>query len=78
MRSELPLAPKWHHELVSYPFSDLFVQAELKHLQTHKEMQSWTEIDQSDLTVQGKQVIQCMWVYTYKFDKHGCFQRCKA
>ena len=41
-------------------------------------MQSWTEIDQSDLTVQGKQVIQCMQVYTYKFDKHGCFQKCKA
>ena len=60
MRSELPLAPKWHHELASYPFGDLFVQAELKHLQTHKEMQSWTEMDWSDLTVQGKQVIQCM------------------
>jgi hypothetical protein len=78
MRSELPPAPKWHHELASHPFGDLFVQAELKHLQTHKEMQSWTEIDRSNPTVRGKQVIQCMWVYTYKFDKHGRFQKCKA
>jgi len=41
-------------------------------------MQLWTEIDCTNPTVRGNQVIQCMWVYTYKFDKHGHFQKCKA
>ena len=78
MRSELPPVPKRHSELASHPFGDLFIQAELQHLQTHKDMNSWTEIDKSDPQARGEQVIQCMWVYTYKFDKHGRFQKCKA
>ena len=47
-RSMLPPAPKWHHELKSHPFGALFEQAELSHLQSHKEMRSWTEIDKED------------------------------
>jgi hypothetical protein len=33
-RSKLPPVPKWHSELALHPFRDLFVQAELKHLQS--------------------------------------------
>ena len=74
----LPPAPKWYHELKSHPFGALFEQAELSHLQSHKEMRSWTEIDKEDLHAKGKQILDCMWVYIYKFDKHGRFQKCKA
>jgi len=77
-RSMLPPAPKWHHELKSHPFGALFEQAELSHLQSHKEMRSWTEIDREDPHAKGKQILDCMWVYIYKFDKHGRFQKCKA
>src|SRR6478609_6903204 len=26
----------------------------------------------------GKELLDCMWVYVYKFDKHGWFTKCKA
>jgi len=41
-------------------------------------MRSWTEIDKGDPRIKGKQILDCMWVYIYKFDKHGRFQKCKA
>jgi hypothetical protein len=39
-------------------------------------MRSWVEIKAKQ--VQGRQILDCMWVYTYKFDKHARFQKCKA
>ncbi|RKK44172.1 hypothetical protein BFJ69_g18336, partial [Fusarium oxysporum] len=41
-------------------------------------MRSWTEIRKKDARAVGQQVLGCMWVYVYKFDKHGRFQKCKA
>ena len=41
-------------------------------------MKSWTEISKEDPRAKGKQIIACMWVYVYKFDKHGRFKKCKA
>lgn len=77
-RAEIPAPPRWHHELHHHPFGKLFLQAEADHLQSHKDMQSWTEISRKDPRTEGKQILDCMWVYVYKFDKHGRFQKCKA
>ena len=69
--------PTRHDQLADHPFGHLFEQAEETHLQSHKEMRSWTEILRSD--VPGRpQILDCMWVYIYKFDKHGRFLKCKA
>ena len=40
-------------------------------------MKSWTEVNRSSL--QKKiQILDYMWVYVYKFDKHGRLLKCKA
>lgn len=72
----MPALPKIHKDLKNYPLGDLFREAEKSHLQNHKEMCSWREIQRQD--IRGKELLDCMWVYVYKFDKHGWFTKCKA
>jgi hypothetical protein len=90
-RSRLPPPPKWHSELngeaeprpwhrrkpgKTHPFGKLFEEAEEEHLKSHKEMRSWIEVASSE--AKGHQVLDCMWVYVYKLNKHGFFRKCKA
>lgn len=77
-RSALPPAPMKHQDLIGHPLENLFQKAEEIHLQSHKEMRSWTEIRAKDPRAFDQQVLGCMWVYVYKTDKHGYFQKCKA
>lgn len=77
-RNDLPAVPRWHRDLEDHPLGPLFLKAEEDHLQSHKEMRSWTEIKANDHRALGRQILDCMWVYVYKFDKHGRFQKCKA
>jgi hypothetical protein len=45
----------------------LFEEAQVAHLESHKQV------------AKGKQVLDFMWVYVYKFDKHGRrLNKCKA
>ncbi len=39
-------------------------------------MKSWVELDGPQ--IHRRDILDCMWVYVYKFNKHGIFQRCKA
>ncbi|RYP53215.1 hypothetical protein DL770_011001 [Monosporascus sp. CRB-9-2] len=75
-RRHLPPAPKTHKELRDHPMGNKFRKAEKDHLDSHKQMSSWTECDRKK--ADGKQLLDCMWVYVYKFDKHGNFLKCKA
>jgi reverse transcriptase-like protein len=52
-----------------HPLGQLLEQAVTDHLQSHIPINSWTKIDRLD--AQGEQVLDCMWIYVYKFDKHG-------
>jgi Reverse transcriptase (RNA-dependent DNA polymerase) len=54
----------------------LFEEAQKVHLDSHKQMRSWVEVPCAN--AKGKQVLDCMWVYIYKFDKRGRFKNCKA
>ena len=75
---DLPMPPRTHTQLQNHPKRAEFEQAEKDHLQSHQDMNSWTEIDQDDLQSRGKQVLGCMWVYTYKSDQDGFLVKCKA
>ena len=75
-RRDLPPPPKTHRDLESHPMGTGFKEAERVHLNSHKEMQSWLEISKDQ--AKGHQLLDCMWVYVYKFDKHGWFSKCKA
>lgn len=77
-RRDMPPLPRSHLELAKHPMGTLFEEAEAEHLRSHQEMQSWFELSRQDPQVRGKQILDCMWVYVYKFDKHGRFNKCKA
>lgn len=77
-RKDLPNPPRWHRDLENHVLGELFLEAEKTHLQSHREMNSWTEISSQDPEAKGRQILDCMWVYVYKFDKHGRLAKCKA
>jgi hypothetical protein len=69
---ELTPEPERHEDLDDrHALGEEFRKAERDHLQSHVPMNSWTEISKHDPKVKGHQVLDCMWVYVYKFDKHG-------
>ena len=41
-------------------------------------MKSWSEIPLKRIKLTGQQILDCMWVYTYKLDKHHRLLKCKA
>jgi hypothetical protein len=69
--SNLPPEPKRHEDLDEHVLGGEFKKAELDHLHSHAQMQTWTEVAKSDPAVKDHQMLDCMWVYVYKFDKHG-------
>jgi hypothetical protein len=77
-RRELPPPPTKHSDLEEHFMGNLFKQAELDHLKSHEIMNSWLEINSRDPRTKGHKVLDCKWVYVYKFDKHGRFQKTKA
>ena len=77
-RRDLPPPPAKHSDLKEHPMGHLFEQAEAVHLESHEQMKSWLEIGSRDPRVKGHKVLDCKWVYVYKFDKHGRFQKAKA
>jgi hypothetical protein len=77
-RIELPKPPKHHLDLDWHPMGALFKMAEIEHLKSHEEMRSWTEISRKDPQAKGHKILNCKWVYVYKFDKHGRFVKAKA
>ena len=77
-RRDLPPPPAKHSDLKEHPMGHLFEQAEAVHLESYKQMKSWLEISSRDPQVKGYKVLDCKWVYVYKFDKHSRFQKAKA
>ena len=77
-RRDLPPPPKRHADLAEHALGHLFEQAELDHLKSHEDMNSWLEIRARDPRVKGQKVLDCKWVYVYKFDKHSRFQKVKS
>jgi hypothetical protein len=75
-RRDLPEAPKSFKELQSHPIKAYFYDAMEQHLREHKARRSWEPVKR-DLS-KGHQVLGCMWVFTYKTDKHGMLQKCKT
>ncbi|KID83900.1 polyprotein [Metarhizium guizhouense ARSEF 977] len=75
-KRDLPEAPKTMKDLEDHPFKDQFVKAQQEHLASHSQMNSFVEMPWS--RSRGRRVLSCMWVFTYKTDKHGHLQKCKA
>ncbi|SCO78461.1 related to retrotransposon HobS hobase [Fusarium oxysporum] len=72
----MPILPKRHKDLKNHLLGDIFREAEKTHLKSHKEIHAWREVQRGEAA--GKELLDCMWVYVYKFDKHEWFTECKA
>ncbi|KAF7576644.1 hypothetical protein PtrM4_008840 [Pyrenophora tritici-repentis] len=77
-RNQLPPLPTAYSKLEDHPLYEMFKEAEKTHLQSHQQMKSWTEVQASPVKRAGHQILDCMWVYTYKLDKHHRLIKCKA
>ena len=77
-RSQLPPPPTCRTKLETHPMGELFKEAEQAHLRSHKQMNSWREVPLKLIKLTGQQILDCMWVYTYKLNKHHQFIKCKA
>ncbi|KID81271.1 polyprotein [Metarhizium guizhouense ARSEF 977] len=75
-KRDLPEAPETMKDLEGHPFKNQFIKAQEEHLASHKQMDSFVEVPWS--RAKGQRVLSCMWVFTYKMDKHGHLQKCKA
>ena len=75
-RRDLPIPPTSYRELDSHPLQSHFKEAEEQHLGEHARMKTFREVSQA--CAKGQQILGCMWVYTYKCDKHGRLVKCKA
>jgi hypothetical protein len=65
----LPDKPKSIRDLENHPLQDRFIEAQKVHLESHKQMKSWTKTDK--VHARGLKVINSMWTFVYKTDKHG-------
>ncbi|KAL3954342.1 hypothetical protein ACCO45_009905 [Purpureocillium lilacinum] len=72
----LPVAADEGWDLEGHPFKADFRQAQEDHMASHERMGSFQEVLRSQ--TRGQQVLSCMWVFTYKTDKHGYLVGCKA
>ncbi|RYP34796.1 hypothetical protein DL768_011035 [Monosporascus sp. mg162] len=75
-RRDLAEPPRNVRELENHPIKQQFRAAQEAHLREHDSFRSWEEVTAKSAT--GHQVLHCKWVFTYKFDKHGMLQKCKA
>lgn len=75
-RKDLPPAPTSHHRMCAHPLEIWFRAAMADHMKSHQEMASFTEIHING--AKGSQILDCKWVYTYKFDKDGYLLKTKA
>jgi hypothetical protein len=77
-QSELPLPPTSHTGLKNHPLCKWFKEAEKEHLESHYKMKSWSEVPLKKIKLTGQQILDCMWVYTYKLNKNHHLLKCKA
>jgi hypothetical protein len=59
-RRNLPPAPSSHGSLIGHRFEEEFRQAQSDHLESHKQISSWTEISSRDSRIQDSQILDCI------------------
>ena len=77
-QSQLPDPPTARSNLDTHPMGELFKEAQRLHLDSHKVTKSWTEVPYKAAKASGQQILDCMWVFTYKFNQDNQFLKCKA
>ena len=76
--NQLPPPPSTQRQVEEHPLRDYWKEAQREHLKSHEQMKSWSEVPVKEVKAKGHQILDCMWVYTYKLDKDYRFKSCKA
>ena len=76
--NQLPPVPTSHSRLQDHSLCQWFKEAEQEHLESHYKMKSWSEVPIKHVKATGHQILNCMWVYTYKLDRNHHLLKCKA
>ena len=76
-RRELAVPPEYDCRTGDYPMRELFIKAEKVYLESHNQIHSWSKVLRSSVARDIK-ILDYKWVYVYKFDKHGRFEKCKV
>ena len=75
--SELEPPPRGFHGYDRHTMREEFRDAEMEHLASHTQTHTWDVVKNKDVP-QDMQVLDCMWVYVYKFTPDGFWIKCKA
>ena len=75
-KRNLPPAPISFKQLATHMYGKQFQEAQRLHLAEHEKMKTFQEVPKA--RAKGQQILDCMWVFTYKLDKHHFLQKCKA
>ena len=75
--NELKPPPIYRKRLEHHLIRDAFISVKRSHLVSHNKIGLWL-ILRKTLIPEGNQILNCMWVYMYKFNKAGWFTKCKA
>jgi len=75
-RKDLPPPPTNYRHLRRHPLNQNYRKAMEEHMASHREMGSFEEC--SPQKANNHQILACMWVFTYKFDKVGYLLKVKA
>jgi len=68
---------KTHQDLEAYSLKDFFKEIKINYFRSHAQMNFWSEIEKKNLTVKEQQVLNCIWIYIYKFIKKEMLTKCK-
>ena len=69
---------KIHWNLEAYLLENLFKQIEIDYFRNHVNMKFWIKIKKKNSTIKKQQVLDCMWIYIYKFIKRKILVKCKT
>jgi hypothetical protein len=73
---DLPPCPKNRREMLRHRYAKEFQEAEVEHMQTHREADSFAKVPKNKAKSSTK--LGSMWVYTYKPDQDGRLAKFKA
>jgi hypothetical protein len=77
-RRDLPDPPDGYHRLKSHPLAEQYWEEMEAHMQSHWKMGSFEKTATETAKAHRSRILDCMWVYTYKFDKSGYLVKVKA
>jgi len=75
-KKNLPSPPKSIQNLNTHPLQNQFQKAQQAHLQFYHQINSFQKTDKK--YAKGQQILNLMWVFIYKTNKHKFLQKCKA